>query len=173
MSEAGGTSAWRWAGRTAGEQVPTPGAERIADRKRREAEEFLLAGFLFHPPLRDRIQRAVGPEDFVVPALRGIYEAALELNEEDDAFDQRALAARLADDLEAQSALAGLPDDPTLDERIPFQIEYMEHQRRTRRRALEIRRELGGGAAASQSDSDGGAQDGGRSGGTAPREQVG
>ena len=58
------------------------------------------------------------------------------------ASDHRALVVRLAADDEAQAVLAGLPEDPTLEERIPFQIEFLERKRGKKRQVLEIRRQL-------------------------------
>ena len=151
--------------------------ETIARRKQREAEEFLLAGYLLFPDLKDSIGRAVGPEDFTSPVLRRIYNAALALQEAGAASDHRALVVRLAADDEAQAVLAGLPEDPTLEERIPFQIDFLERKRGKKRQVREIRRQLE--AARSPSDDDdldvpaGETQVGERSDGTATREQVG
>jgi len=156
------------------EQEATPrGPETVAERKCREAEEFLLAGFVLHESLREPIRRAVGPEDFGSPVLRRVYNAALSLLEAGEACDLRRLAARLAEDADAQAVLAGLPEDPTLEERIPFQIEYLERLRRTKRRALEIRRELGGGLASSEAEAGDQGPFGGRADESTPREQVG
>jgi len=159
------------------EQAATPDAqETVAQRKQREAEEFLLAGFLLFPDLRDSISLAVGPEDFAYPVVRRIYNAALTLREAGESCDLRALGARLAEDSDAQAVLAGLPEDPTLEERIPSQIGFLEQERRRKRRAREIRQQLGGAdpdAGGTAQELDGEAHVGDRSGGTASREQIG
>ena len=116
----------------------------IQDRSRSDAEAFLLAGLVFFPELRDAVLRAVGPEDFAAPAMRRIYNAVLEIVDEEKEPGIRVLAARLADDAEALEVLAGLPEDASLEERIPLHIEYLERRRRTRRRTDEILRQLEG-----------------------------
>lgn len=160
------------------EQGPTvAGSSVLSQRMRREAEEFLLAGYLLYPDQKEAIRRSVGPEDFTVPVLRRIYNAALDLEEAGEACDLRVMTARLAEDAEAQEVLAGLPEDPTLEERIPFQIEFLERKRGKKRQVLEIRQQL---AEAEPTSGAGGlnlpggeTQVGERSDGTASREQVG
>ncbi|MHC5010394.1 MAG: DNA primase [Planctomycetota bacterium] len=145
-----GTAAGRGAasgggGRSGVGRVPEPTmAARVLGRTRRDAEESLLAGLLFFPSLRPDITRAVAPEDFADPVLGRVYNAVLGLEQAGKAYDVRAVAARLADDPEAQSVLAGLPEDPTLEERIPFQIQFLERRRREDRRSREILRRLDG-----------------------------
>ncbi len=134
-------------------------AARARDRNRRESEAFLLSGLVFFPALRDRILTAVGPEDFRFEVNRRIYRAVLDLEETPSppaagpaataplapAWSARTLVARLAEDAEAQGVLAGLPEDPTLAERIPLHLEFLERRRRERRRQEELVRGLGGG----------------------------
>ena len=85
-----------------------------------------------------------------------------------------AIAAILA--LYVAAALAGLPEDPTLEERIPSQIGFLEQERRRKRRAREIRQQLGDADPAADGAEPGLDDEthvGGRSGGTASREQIG
>ena len=116
----------------------------IQDRSRHDAEAFLLAGIVFFPELRGRVLRALGPEDFAAPAMRRIYNAVLEIVDQEKEPGIRVLVARLADDEEALEVLAGLPEDDSLEERIPLHIEYIEQRRRSRRRTADILRELEG-----------------------------
>lgn len=164
------------------EQGATPAQpETVAQRKQREGEEFLLAGYLVFPDLKESIRRAVGPEDFTSPVLRRIYNAALALQEAGQASDLRAMVARMAEDDEAQAVLAGLPEDPTLEERIPFQIEFLERKRGKKRQVREIRQQLEEVDPISDADDvslpgdlpAGETEFGERFDGTAPREQVG
>jgi DNA primase len=125
-------------------------AERVRARTQREAEEALLAAALLFPDLRGRILTAVGPEDFGEGPRRRVYNALLALADAGGATDHVTVARRLAADGEAQAVLAGLPEDVTLEERVPSHIEYVERRRREQRRAREILQDLGAsGAAAS------------------------
>jgi DNA primase len=125
------------------ETEPLSRAARVLVRTQRVAEEFLLAGLLFHPELRPSILRAVGAEDFEVPANRRILEAVQAAEDAGVIVSITTIGGRLADDEPAQAVLAGLDTDETLEDRIPFQIEFLERRRLARRRALQIRRDLG------------------------------
>jgi DNA primase len=141
----------RRAGATTAERSPASGAlpDRVRARTRRLADEALLAGLLFFPDLRGVVLRAVGPEHFPDPVHRRLYNACLALDEAGEGWDLRAVASRLADDAEAQAVLAGLPEDPTLRERVPLQIEHLERRRRKERRTLEILEKLDAAGASS------------------------
>ncbi|MFV1958113.1 MAG: toprim domain-containing protein, partial [Planctomycetota bacterium] len=132
------------AGSAEGEQeADVPIQRRVFERNQRDAEVFLLAGLILVPDLRGRILRAVAPEDFTAPVLRRVYNAVLCMEESGEPYDLKTLTGRMADDAEAQAALAGLPEDPNLEDRIPWQIEYLESCRKRARRAREILRDLG------------------------------
>ncbi len=61
-----------------------------------------------------------------------------------DAITIRNLMRRFPDDGAIQDFLAGLVDDPTLEERLVLHIEYLERQRMAERRTRDLLRELGG-----------------------------
>ena len=76
-------------------------------------------------------------------ADEGVYQANLLLAER--VIEQDATTEAL-EKFQSSRALESnrLPEDPTLEDRIPLQIEFLERQRRVERRALEIRQNLGG-----------------------------
>ncbi len=130
---------------------------RTIGRERDEARIF--AGLLGHPELRDGLFRALGPEDFTVPAFRRLYNAVLDLEEAGASYDVHSLIARTVDDAEAASWLADLPEEEDLVDFLQLQLAEIEKRRRKRRsksefQALAERFRQGGGedkAAASDS----------------------
>jgi DNA primase len=113
-------------------------AGRARDATLRRSEAVLIAAALAHEALRPLIYRSVGSEDFTVPVLQRLYNALRDMEEAGRPYDARTVAASLASDAEASAALADLPDDPTLEELVPSQIEYLERRRRESRRAREL-----------------------------------
>jgi DNA primase len=119
-------------------------AERAARDGREVTERLFLAGILALPDAREAVFRAVGAEDFASPVLRRLYNALLDMREAGEPLEPRALAVRVAADPEATAALAGLPEDPTLDERLPSLIENLERRRRDDRRKQALARFVAG-----------------------------
>jgi DNA primase len=127
---------------TAAAEAPRPVAERVLEAGRRDLDALLLAAALDLPHLRPAIFRAVGPEDFSSPLMGRLYNALRDLDEAGSPCDHRTLAARVAEDPEAVAALAGLPEDPTLEDRVTSAILYLEGRRASRRQVEELRRRL-------------------------------
>lgn len=107
------------------------------------AELDLLAGLLVLPDLRDAIFRAVGPEEFADPVRMRLYNALLAHWEAGERITYESTLARFQADPEATAILAGLPEDPTLSERVTSWIAFTEqhrsaidHQRETMRLAM-------------------------------------
>jgi hypothetical protein len=97
-----------------------------------------VAAVLTRPALRDLVYRAVGPEDFASPVLQRLYNACLGLEGTGRSYDPKVLGGLLADDAEAAHALASLPEETTLDDLVPSQIEHLERRRRDERRRREF-----------------------------------
>jgi DNA primase len=126
-------------------------AKGIIGRERDEARIF--AALLGHPELRDGLFRALGPEDFTVPAFRRLYNAVLDLEEAGASYDVHSLIARAADDAEAASRLADLPEEEDLVDFLQLQLAEIEKRRRRVRsksefQALADRFRAGGDSAA-------------------------
>jgi hypothetical protein len=84
----------------------------------------------------------VTPEEFTSPVLRRLYKAVRELEEQGRAYDARTLAGLTAEDEEAAEALASLPEEATLEDRVLSQIDFLERRRREQRRTQEVLRGL-------------------------------
>jgi DNA primase len=146
--------------------APAPGgpqdgktvAERLLRRDREQAEACLLAGVLGLPALRRRVYDAVAPEEFTHPVLRRLYKAVRGLEEQGRAYDARTLAGLTADDEEAAMALASLPEEATLEDRVLSQVDFLERRRREQHRTQEVLRGLvssspeGGGVSTAAGD---------------------
>jgi DNA primase len=117
---------------------PATVVARVREGDRVRMEQVFLAGALLVPALRPGVFRAVGTEDFAVPAHQRVYKTVLGLEGEGKPYDLRTVAALMADDPEAADVLASLPEDPTLEDLVPSQIAYLERTRRNQRRVSEI-----------------------------------
>ena len=135
-----GASSREGAAQQAGAAGTRPGGAGSLDRGLVQAG--YLAGALADARLRHAIFRAVGPEEFTDPVLARLYNALFALYEQGGVCDREALAARFPDDPEAIGALAALPEDPALVERVQSQIAFLERRRLERERQEAVRAQL-------------------------------
>lgn len=108
-------------------RAPGPGGSRGEDRRRIEAD--CLAAVLAGGALRDLVLRAIGPEEVLDPALQRLFHVVLDLTEVGAVVDAAIVAARLPEDRAALEALADLPDDATLADRVEAHVAFLERRR--------------------------------------------
>ncbi len=137
------------------EAPPLTMHERIQQETRALDETTLLAGALFVPSLRDTVFRAVGPEEFTAPDRGRLYNALLARWEQGREIELRGAMAEFQSDTEVIALLAGLPEDPALQERVASCVEHMERTRMESERRRRRDRVLRGPAADETLDPDG------------------
>ena len=119
-------------------QAETEAEDRARTIGRERDEARIFAALLGHPELRDGLFRALGPEDFTVPAFRRLYNAVLDLEEAGASYDVHSLIARTVDDAEAAARLADLPEEEDLVDFLQLQLAEIEKRRRKRRTRTEF-----------------------------------
>ncbi len=127
--------------------------ERTRRESRSRDELDLLGGCFVSRELLDAVARAMGPEDFVHLAHRRAYEGVLaELDagrvESGQPMELHRLLKRFMGDPEVLNVLTALPDDAALDERVTFQIEFVEKDRLRKNRFARLKARLREGAEA-------------------------
>ncbi|MDJ0522319.1 MAG: DNA primase [Planctomycetota bacterium] len=134
------------------EAAPAPRADdpfaRVAASAQERDEHDLLGAALALPALRDAIFRAVGPEEFTAAARQRLYNALLSLWEQGGEIHPQAVLAHFQADSEVTAVIAGLPEDPTLEERVTSWIAFTEQHRLQTHHQREIARLARGAGAA-------------------------
>ena len=113
--------------------------------EQRALEELdLLAALFSDASLRDRIFRAVGPEEFTAPLRAGLYNDLLEAWGQGQEIEFGRVMSRHQADPEMSRLLASLPEDPTLAERVTCQIDHVERKRAADQHLRKVVRMAGG-----------------------------
>lgn len=124
---------------------------RISASTQERDEIDLLAAALILPGLRDAIFRAVGPEEFTAPARERLYNALLSSWEQGGEIEPQRLLSQFQADPEVTAVIAGLPEDPTLEERVTSWIAFTEQHRLQIHHQREIARLARGGRESAES----------------------
>jgi DNA primase len=128
-------------------EAAAPRADALSPEKDALLEqEWLVAGAAFRPLLLPAIAHALLPEEIADPGLASLYRAVLAIRAAGQPVHVEGLARRVAADAPAAAALARLPGDARLDERVSDALKALVARKAVLERRRSVVAALGAGS---------------------------